>query len=179
MTDMGWRQELCREFGHPVPGSAIPLAALRERASPEIDHIVPEGPEAPAVGRHRVIREVSANDLSQPLTLERDWFVHAPPQLFFDCSQPCPHPVAARLPFELESAPARPAADVSEPKEVERFRLAQAAAFSIFGRKATEFDSRVFSGCSDSANFSSRCRMSAMNRFASRSCWKPMTISSA
>ena len=66
--------------------------------------------------------------------------MHAPPQLLFDRSQPCPHPVAARLPFELEGAPAGPAADVSEPQEVERFRLAQPAAFSIFGREATELD---------------------------------------
>jgi hypothetical protein len=140
MKDVGRWQELCRELRHPVPGSVIALAALYERAPPEIDYIVPEGPEASAVGRYRVIREVSANDLSQPLTLERDWFVHAPPQLFFDRSQPCPHPVAAGLPFELEGAPAGPAADVSEPKEVERLRLAQTTALSIFSRKATELD---------------------------------------
>ena len=91
MKDVGRWQEFCREFRHPVPGSVIALAALYERAPPEIDYIVPEGPEAFAVGRYRVIREVSANDLSQPLTLERDWFVHAPPQLFFDRSRPCPH----------------------------------------------------------------------------------------
>ncbi len=130
----GGGKNLYREFGHPLPCSSVSLTALHERASPEIDHIVPESPEAPAVGRHRVIRKVSANDLPEPLALERDRFVHAPPQLPFDRSQPPPHPVAARLPFELEGAPAGPAADVSEPKEVERLRLAQPSALSIFGR---------------------------------------------
>jgi len=137
---MGWRQELCREFGHPAPGGAIPLASLHERASPEIGHIVSEGSKASAVCGYRVIREVSTDDLSEPLTLDRDGFVHAPPQLLFDRSQPCPHPVPARLPLELEGAPAGPAADVSEPKKVECLRLAQPTALSIFGRKTTELD---------------------------------------
>jgi len=101
-----WRwQELRREFRHPVPCSVIALAALYKRAPPEINHIVPESPEAFAVSRYCVIREVSADDLSQPLSLYRDRFVHAPPQLLFDRSQPCPHPVPARLPLELKGAP--------------------------------------------------------------------------
>jgi hypothetical protein len=140
MKDVRWGQVICRDFRHAAPGRAISLAALRKRAPPEIDHIVPEGPEASAVGRHRVIREVSANDLHKPLALNRDRFVHAPPQLLFDRSQPSPHPVTARLALELERAPAGPAADVSEPKEVEGLRLAKPTAFSIFGREATELD---------------------------------------
>jgi hypothetical protein len=42
---------------------------------------VPEYPEE-SVNRHRVIREVSANDLSQSLSLKWNGFVHAPPQFF-------------------------------------------------------------------------------------------------
>ncbi len=140
MKDVRWWQELRREFCHPVPCGAISLTSLRKGASPEINHIVPKGPEASAVGRHRVIREVSADDLSKPLPLYRDRFVHAPPQLLFDRSQPCPHPIPARLPFELEGAPAGSAADVSESKEVEGVRLSKSTALSIFGRKATELD---------------------------------------
>jgi hypothetical protein len=67
---MGWRQELCREFGHPVPCGAISLASLYKRTSPEIGHIVPEGSKASAVCGYRVIREVSADDLSEPLGLD-------------------------------------------------------------------------------------------------------------
>ena len=70
MTDIWWRQELCREFGHPVPGGTSPLASLQERASPEIGHIVSEDSKASAVCGYRVIREVSADDLSEPLNLE-------------------------------------------------------------------------------------------------------------
>ena len=67
---MRWRQELCRESGHPVPGGTIPLASLHERASPEIGHIVSEDSKASAVCGYRVIREVSVDDLSEPLPLE-------------------------------------------------------------------------------------------------------------
>jgi len=65
MKDTGWRQELCREFGHPVPCGAIPLASLYNRTSPDIGHIVPEGSKASAVCGYRVIRKVSADDLSE------------------------------------------------------------------------------------------------------------------
>jgi hypothetical protein len=105
MKDVRWGQELCRESSHSVPSSVIPLTAPRKRAPPEINHIVPEGSDASTVSRYRVICEVSADDLSQPSTLKRDWFVHAPPQLFFDDSQPCSHPVPACLPFKLENTP--------------------------------------------------------------------------
>jgi hypothetical protein len=39
--------------------------------------MVPEGPQASAIGGHRVIREVPADYLPEPLTLKRDRFVHA------------------------------------------------------------------------------------------------------
>jgi hypothetical protein len=71
MKNAGKRQELSREFGYPIPGSAIPLTSLHERASPEIDCIVPKGPEAFAIGRNRMIRKVSADDLSKPFPLDR------------------------------------------------------------------------------------------------------------
>ena len=140
MKDAGWGQELCREFGHPVPCGAISLASLYKRTSPDIGHIVPEGSKASAICGDRMIREVSTDNLSKPLTLKRDGFVHAPSQLLFDHSQPRPHPVPARLPLELEGAPAGPAADVSETKKVERLRLAQPTVLSIFGREATKLD---------------------------------------
>jgi hypothetical protein len=140
MKDTGQGQELCREFSYPIPSSAIPLTSLHKRASPEIDCVVPESPEAFAISRNRVIRKVSADDLSKPFSLDRYGFVHSPLQLLFDRSQPCPHPISARLPFKLEGTPAGSATDVSKTKEVERFRFAQPTALSIFGRKATKLD---------------------------------------
>ncbi len=140
MKDAGKRQELCREFSYPIPSSAIPLTSLTKRASPEIDCVVPESPEAFAISRNRMICKVSADDLSKPFSLDRYAFVHSPLQLLFDRSQPCPHPISARLPFKLEGAPAGSATDMSKTKKVERFRLSKTTAFSIFSRKAAEFN---------------------------------------
>jgi hypothetical protein len=140
MKDTGQRQEFCREFSYPIPRSAIPLTSLHKRASPEIDCVVPESPEAFAISRNRMIRKVSADDLSKPFSLDRYGFVHSPLQLLFDRSQLCPHPISARLPFKLEGAPAGSATDMSKTKKVERFRLSKTTAFSIFSRKAAEFN---------------------------------------
>jgi hypothetical protein len=87
-----------------------------------------------------MIRKVSADDLSKPFSLDRYGFVHSPLQLLFDRSQPCPHPISARLPFKLEGAPAGSATDMSKTKKVERSRLSKTTAFSIFSRKAAEFN---------------------------------------
>jgi hypothetical protein len=106
MKNAGKRQELSREFGNPIPSSAIPLTSLHKRASPEIDCVVPESPEASAISRNRMIRKVSADDLSKPFPLDQYGVVHSPLQLLFDRSQPCPHPISARLPFKLEGTPA-------------------------------------------------------------------------
>ena len=46
-----------------------------------------------------MIRKVSAYDLSQPLTLSWDGFMHSTLQFFLESPQPGPHPIAARLPL--------------------------------------------------------------------------------
>jgi hypothetical protein len=45
-------------------------------------------------------------------------------QFFLDSSQPGPHPIAARLPLELEDVLSGSATDVSKPKEVKCLRFA-------------------------------------------------------
>ena len=50
----------------------VTLTALYKRAPPEVNDIVPEGSKAFAVGWDRVIREVSANHLPQPFSLDRN-----------------------------------------------------------------------------------------------------------
>ena len=77
-----------------------------------------------AVSRYSVVREVSTYDLSQPLTLEWNRFMHSALQFFLDSSQPGPHPIAARLPLELKDALPGSATDVSKPKEVKCLRFA-------------------------------------------------------
>jgi hypothetical protein len=49
--------------------------------------------------------------------------MHSALQFFLDCSQPGPHPIAARLSLELKDALPGSAADVSKPKEVKCLSL--------------------------------------------------------
>ena len=71
------------------------------------------------VGWYRVVGEVAAYHLTQPLAMLRDRLVQTSPQFLLDGSQLGTHPVPARLPLELEEALSGAAADVSETKEVE------------------------------------------------------------
>ena len=72
-----------------------------------------------------MIRKVSAYDLTQPLTLSWDGFMHSTLQFFLESPQPGPHPIAARLPLELKGASSGSVADMSYSKEVKRLRLAK------------------------------------------------------
>ena len=133
-------QKVSRKASESSPGGVVLLATALKRTSPEVHDMVPKCTQARDVGGHRVVGEVSAHHLAQPVTLLRDRFVHASPQFFLDGSQLGPHPVPARLPLKLEEAPSGAATDVSEPKKVERLRFSKATPRSILGRKAAELD---------------------------------------
>ena len=89
--------------------------------------MVAEGHEGPAVRWHRMISKVAVDHLPQPAPLDGDRLMHAPPQRVLDPPQGRPHAVGAALPLELEGAPAGSPADVGEPQEAERLRLAEPA----------------------------------------------------
>src|SRR5258707_13736569 len=91
-----------------------------------------------SVGRHGVVVEVALDDLSQPFPLDRDRLVHPPTQFLFDRLQLRPHAVGPGLPFDLELAPTRLAADEDEAQEAEGFRLAEPAPLAVFRRMASE-----------------------------------------
>lgn len=55
----------------------VPLAAALQRASPKVDHMVPESLDRPTVGGHRKVREVPRDDLTQPFPLFRDGLMPA------------------------------------------------------------------------------------------------------
>ena len=140
MKDARDRQEVRRESSESIPGGVVLLAATLKRASPEVHDMVPKRTQARDVGGYRVVGEVAAHHLTQPLSLLRDRFVHTAPQFGLDGSQLRTHPIPARLPLKLEEAPSGAATDVSETKKVERLRFTKATPRSIRCRKAAELD---------------------------------------
>ena len=62
-----------------------------------VHNIVSKRTHGFAVSRNSVIRKVSAYDLSQPLTLSWDGFMHSTLQFFLESPQPGPHPISRPL----------------------------------------------------------------------------------
>jgi hypothetical protein len=67
------------------------VAATPQRAPPEVENMVPECVQCPAVGRHCVVGEVAGDDPVQPSPLFRDRLMHAPLQLLLDLLELRPH----------------------------------------------------------------------------------------
>jgi hypothetical protein len=150
------------QFGHPCPRDPSLLAASSKRAPPQVGDVVSEDGHCPSIRRHRVIVEVAVDHKPQPLSLIRNWLVHAPPQLLFYHLELRSHAVSPGFPFDLELARASFPADEGEAQEVEGLRFAEPARRSAANRPNSI--NRVFSGCSDSANFPSRSRISSRKR---------------
>src|SRR5688572_28630341 len=125
MEDEWFGKEVVRKPSDPLPHGAILLTAPPQRAHPQIDDAEAEGGERATVGRHRMVVEVSGDDLFQPLPLSGDRLMHPPPQLLFDRLQLRPHTIGSGLPFDLELAPARLAADEDEAQEAEGLRFTE------------------------------------------------------
>src|ERR1700736_4185673 len=125
----------------PLPSRTIVLTAPPERSLPEFGDQEAERNKRLTVGRHGVIVEVALDDLSQPFSLDRNRLMH-PPQPLFDGLQLRPHAIRPGLPFDLELAPARLAADEDKAQEAEGFRLAKPAPLAIF-RRVLEADNEV------------------------------------
>src|ERR1700726_1312103 len=133
-------QPLVREPVDPVPSRAVLLAAPRERAPPEHHDMVPKRCRGVKVFGPRVIGKEPCPHLPQPLSLARDRIVHPAPELLLDLPHLGPLTVASGPPKEQEPAAPRPAADMGEAKEVERFRLAKPRPFPLLRRPAAELD---------------------------------------
>src|SRR5262249_990504 len=101
MKDVRFGEPVVGELLNAIPGGAVPLAASSERAPPEAGHVLP-GRERPAIGRNRVVQEVSSYDLPQPFPLFRDGLVPASPQLLLDLLEFRLHAVAPGLPVNQE-----------------------------------------------------------------------------
>src|SRR5262252_10398596 len=118
-------------------GKLILLASTRQRMPPKVSDVVPEHRQCAAVGRHRMVVEVAADDPSQPLPLLGDRLMHASPHLLFDHLELRPHAVPPGLPFDLEFVLTSLAADEGEAQEVEGLRLAKPTPLAAFRRKAS------------------------------------------
>src|ERR1019366_3469958 len=78
MLDSGRRQPAIRDVRHPSPIESMPLAPLAELAAPGADDLRADAVYGVAVGRDRVIREVSADDRAKPSTLLVDGVMTTP-----------------------------------------------------------------------------------------------------
>src|SRR3954464_13583724 len=164
------------QLRHPRPCEPVFLAAPPQRAPPQVGHMVAEGHDGTTVRWHRMVSKVAVDHLRQPAPLDRDRLMHAPPQHVLDPPQGRPHAVGAALPLELEGAPAGSPADVGEPQEAERLRLAEPALARRSAAKRPNAIRRVLSGRNVSANSSKRARIASRKRRASASCSKPTTM---
>src|SRR3954451_11685379 len=52
VKDLGSGEIVVGQLLDPVPGRVVLLAAVPERAPPEVDDMIPEGRQCPAVGGH-------------------------------------------------------------------------------------------------------------------------------
>src|SRR5260370_15404627 len=101
---------------------------------------MPEGREAPAIGRARVVGEVASHALPQPFPLLWNQLMHPTPSLRLHVPQLSPHAVASGLPLKLEVAAARSTTDEGEAQEREGFRLSKPAQLAIVHSKAAELN---------------------------------------
>src|SRR5215469_1802089 len=124
---------------HPAPQHTAVLAAPRQRALPETDHLEPKQTERRAVHGNTVVAVVSLDHRAQPLSHFRNGVVHTPLELGFHLTQLGLQPLAYRLPQHREPsvAPLLPA-DVREAEEVEGLGLPLPAPLAVFGRIGTE-----------------------------------------
>ena len=137
---------------HTVPGQAVSLAASPKRAPPEVDDMVPERHERPAVCRDRVVGEVARHDLPQPSPLFGDGLVPASPHLLLHVLKFRSQAVAPGLPLEQEFALARlPQMNVN-PRNLNVSGLPTPRFSRFAAAKRPNSIRRVFSGWSVSAN---------------------------
>src|ERR1700747_75491 len=91
MEDARFWQPGVRQLCHSLPRDPSLVAATPQRAPPEVENMVPECVQCPAVGRHCVVGEVAGDDPVQPSPLFRDRLMHAPLQLLLDLLELRPH----------------------------------------------------------------------------------------
>src|SRR5438477_10126058 len=128
------------ELQYPRPGRQVPVAAPEHGAAPGHEDMVTEGCDGRRIGWHRIVGEVSANDLPQPLPELGNGLVHTPAQRGLDLPELRLHAVAAGCALHEEAASPPLGADVGEAQEVEGLRLSEPALLAIGRRMAAKLD---------------------------------------
>ena len=128
------------QHGHSLPRHLPLLTTPTQRAPPDVGNVKTKVPERRRVRRNRVISIEAHHNPPQPRPLLVDCLMHPSTQFLLDHLQSGAHPVAARLPLELEPSPPAVPADVREAKEVERLRFAEIALPPVLRRMASELD---------------------------------------
>src|SRR6266478_2301294 len=144
MKDARFGEPVVGQLSDPLPCHPVLLAAPPKRPPPEIDDMIPEGPECRTVGRHRVVLEVAGDDLFEPFRRFADRLMHSPSELLLDLREFRLHAVASAPPMDQELALAGLAADEGEAQEVEGFRLAEPAPLAVRRRMTAELDEPGF-----------------------------------
>src|ERR1019366_9648621 len=107
-------------------------APLAELAAPGADDLRAGAVYGVAVGRDRVIREVSADDRAKPSTLLVDGVMTTPRKNRLESLERGAHPLLVGATEQQEPSRARPAADVDETEEAERLGRAAFTALHPF-----------------------------------------------
>src|ERR1019366_7262603 len=134
-----WKPPIVQR-GHSLPRYFPLLPTPAQRASPDVGNVKTKVPKRRRVGRNRMISIEAHHHPPQPRPLLVDCLVHPSTQFLFDHLQSGAHPVAARLPPELEIFPPAVPADVGKTKKVERLRLAEIACPPVLRRMASELN---------------------------------------
>src|SRR5260370_33187726 len=102
--DFRLRKPVISDLLDPLPRDPTVLTASRQRAAPEVNHVMAECSDRCRVGRHGVIGEIASDNLRQPAPLLGDRLGHP-------ASHPLPELLALTPPavppgFPLEREPA-------------------------------------------------------------------------
>jgi hypothetical protein len=100
MEDTRFGEPVVNQPVHPSPVEGGLLTASVENPMPASGDLGPEHCECPCIHGYRVVVEVAADDMPQPLSLFGNWLVHTPPHFLLDHPQLRPHAVAPGFPFE-------------------------------------------------------------------------------
>jgi len=136
MKNLGYRKPLGYKTLQALPGHPAPLTATSNHMQPALAYLEPKTPKTDEIAGYRVIVEVTLHHTPQPSPDFRQRLMHAHPQGGFHLLQlgekSLPDGFAQHE--ELFILP-RSSADVREPKEVERLRLALTPSLPISGVK--------------------------------------------
>jgi hypothetical protein len=154
VQNAGARDPCIDEAQEPHPGQPPTLAAAPKRPIPAPDDLSPKAVETIHVAGHGVVVEVALDNGSQPSARRRHRLMPASAKRVFDGRQ-----LGGEAPpdgLALDDEPAglpRGAADVGEPEEVERVRLALAARLSVVRCGPPEFNQARLVRVQGSTNF--------------------------